>query len=174
MKVFIAVAICYLSLSLSFPLLCSADETAAPKVEAEKENSREKWTSAIGKNLPDFERSASEVFKALLYCVAAVLLIGSVYRRVKPEVKVKAPKELEIVAKQELGPKTSLLLVKTDGEKFLLAHSNEELKLITTIKDHKSSGSKEDKEDKKSGKPGPEILSLEKAKIIDGKAIQGK
>lgn len=103
----------------------AAPQTPKPWIPAKQ--------SASGAEVPRLGGSAAGVFQGLVYSAGAVLLLAAVFRKLRPENKLGTQCGIDIVGRRQLGSKTALLLIETEGQRFLLAQTPEEISLLSAI-----------------------------------------
>lgn len=115
----------------ALPVPAQAEQSASRKsVEQSLNETRQ---SLIGGELPPLRAKAQEAFQILLYIGAAVLIAASLWKRSLERKRNSAPGGIEILAQKNLGPRTTLLVVEAEGQRFLLARSTDDITLVSQI-----------------------------------------
>lgn len=95
-----------------------------------KASSKELSTSG---ELPNFQSLAGKVLKGLLYCVALVLILASVFKKLNKQPGSQNPDSIKVIGRKHLSPRNSLLVVEIDNKKLLLSESQDGLRFIANL-----------------------------------------
>jgi flagellar biogenesis protein FliO len=139
-----------LSAAVLISLLCapfvspaSANEASVKNQEslsADQETTKDKplfkkrdSSKSVGSSLPSFSSLASDMFKGLIYCGAAIFIFVSLLKKFTKQPTGEQSNPISIISKKSLNSKIALLVVEAEGQKFLLSQSAEDVKLLSTI-----------------------------------------
>jgi len=91
-----------------------------------------------GEDVPNLGAMASDSVKGLLYILAPLLLGVTLYKRYATKSNPSVEKnKITICSRRAIGPKTALLVVDVEGNRFLLSQSNDDVKLLSTLESNK-------------------------------------
>ena len=89
---------------------------------------------APGSEIPDLGSRASQASKGLIYCVAGVLVLFSLYRHLKLRGSSGVEQNvIELIARKALSSKTALLVVRAEERKFLLTQTGDDVSLLAEL-----------------------------------------
>lgn len=94
---------------------------------------RDNSNKAVGVSVPNLSSLATDMFKGLIYCGAAIFIFVSLLKRFTKQPAGDQSNPISIIGRRPLNSKISLLVVEAEGQKFLLSQSPEDVKLLSTI-----------------------------------------
>lgn len=88
---------------------------------------------STGIEAPSLGELANRSAKGTLYAVAALIIIFALLKKFRPAGAQGSASAIEIIAKRDIGPRNSLLLVRVDGERFFLASAPDGTRLLSRL-----------------------------------------
>lgn len=82
-----------------------------------------------------FQESASSVSQGSLIFFGALLIVFAVVKRFQKTPKTAAAETLKVIARKNLAPRQSLMVLEVEGKKVLIGVSAEQIQLLTELED---------------------------------------
>ncbi len=123
------------AVQLEAPLEKSSETAVhAPGYSRLRTKTAAKDSSIYGKQVPDFDAAGSKTAKWALYLTGLLLAVCYVYKHLKLRKSQGAQQSaIEIVARQGVSSRASLLVVRAEERKFLVSLNGDEISLVAEL-----------------------------------------